>query len=388
MYKQIFYFLSPLLGLAVLSGCSGEQEPETPAAAAVQVSVTTAQVQPVNFIENLPARVQAYRIAEIRPQVGGIIEKVLFTQGSEVNAGQALFKINAEIFQADVNSYKANVTKAEAEVKRLKSQLARYAELLPSHAISRQDYQNTEAQYQQAVAEVAQMRANLTRQNLNLQYATVRAPISGRIGKLLVTEGALVNSNDSNAMAIVQQIDQVYVDVKQSIAEYEQLQDSLNRGELQQSALSAVEILNQQGVAYPVTGKILFSDTNVDPDTGDVTIRILVNNPQRKLLPGMYVRVRLNRAALPNAIVVPEQAVQRDLSGKPQLILVNQQQKVETRSIQLGQFYQGNYVILSGLNAGEQVVVEGHERIIPDQKLKIVAWKAPAAKVAVVETTP
>ena len=388
MYKQIFYFLSPLLGLTVLSGCSGEQEPETPAAAAVQVSVTTAQVQPVNFIENLPARVQAYRIAEIRPQVGGIIEKVLFTQGSEVNAGQALFKINAEIFQADVNSYKANVTKAEAEVKRLKSQLARYAELLPSHAISRQDYQNTEAQYQQAVAEVAQMRANLTRQNLNLQYATVRAPISGRIGKLLVTEGALVNSNDSNAMAIVQQIDQVYVDVKQSIAEYEQLQDSLNRGELQQSALSAVEILNQQGVAYPVTGKILFSDTNVDPDTGDVTIRILVNNPQRKLLPGMYVRVRLNRAALPNAIVVPEQAVQRDLSGKPQLILVNQQQKVETRSIQLGQFYQGNYVILSGLNAGEQVVVEGHERIIPDQKLKIVAWKAPAAKVAVVETTP
>lgn len=388
MYKQLFYFLSPLLGLAVLSGCSGEQEPETPAAAAVQVSVTTAQVQPVNFIENLPARVQAYRIAEIRPQVGGIIEKVLFTQGSEVNAGQALFKINAEIFQADVNSYKANVTKAEAEVKRLKSQLARYAELLPSHAISRQDYQNTEAQYQQAVAEVAQMRANLTRQNLNLQYATVRAPISGRIGKLLVTEGALVNSNDSNAMAIVQQIDQVYVDVKQSIAEYEQLQDSLNRGELQQSALSAVEILNQQGVAYPVTGKILFSDTNVDPDTGDVTIRILVNNPKRKLLPGMYVRVRLNRAALPNAIVVPEQAVQRDLSGKPQLILVNQQQKVETRSIQLGQFYQGNYVILSGLNAGEQVVVEGHERIIPDQKLKIVAWKAPAAKVAVVETTP
>ncbi|WP_139851746.1 efflux RND transporter periplasmic adaptor subunit [Acinetobacter pullicarnis] len=388
MYKQLFYFLSPLLGLAVLSGCSGEQEPETPAAVAVQVSVTTAQVQPVNFIENLPARVQAYRIAEIRPQVGGIIEKVLFTQGSEVNAGQALFKINAEIFQADVNSYKANVTKAEAEVKRLKSQLARYAELLPSHAISRQDYQNTEAQYQQAVAEVAQMRANLTRQNLNLQYATVRAPISGRIGKLLVTEGALVNSNDSNAMAIVQQIDQVYVDVKQSIAEYEQLQDSLNRGELQQSALSAVEILNQQGVAYPVTGKILFSDTNVDPDTGDVTIRILVNNPQRKLLPGMYVRVRLNRAALPNAIVVPEQAVQRDLSGKPQLILVNQQQKVETRSIQLGQFYQGNYVILSGLNAGEQVVVEGHERIIPDQKLKIVAWKAPAAKVAVVETTP
>lgn len=388
MYKQLFYFLSPLLGLAVLSGCSGEQEPETPAAAAVQVSVTTAQVQPVNFIENLPARVQAYRIAEIRPQVGGIIEKVLFTQGSEVNAGQALFKINAEIFQADVNSYKANVTKAEAEVKRLKSQLARYAELLPNHAISRQDYQNTEAQYQQAVAEVAQMRANLTRQNLNLQYATVRAPISGRIGKLLVTEGALVNSNDSNAMAIVQQIDQVYVDVKQSIAEYEQLQDSLNRGELQQSALSAVEILNQQGVAYPVTGKILFSDTNVDPDTGDVTIRILVNNPKRKLLPGMYVRVRLNRAALPNAIVVPEQAVQRDLSGKPQLILVNQQQKVETRSIQLGQFYQGNYVILSGLNAGEQVVVEGHERIIPDQKLKIVAWKAPVAKVAVVETTP
>lgn len=375
-----FIILLVVLSGSALTGCnrSGNAEAEqAQQAAPAKVSIYTVQQQDIHLIENLPARVQAYRISEIRPQVGGIIEKVLFTQGSEVKAGQPLFKINSEILQADVNSNQALLAKAQAEVVRLKTQQERYRQLLPSNAISKQEFNNTEAAYQQALAEVAQTKAALARQNLNLRYATVRAPISGQIGKLLVTEGALVSTSDTNPMALVHQLDKVYVDVKQSISEYEQLQDRLNDGSLLQRGGADVSISNSQGKLYPVTGKILFSDTSVDPNTGDVTIRVEVNNPQRKLLPGMYVRVGLNRASQPNALLVPEQAVQRDISGQAQLMIVKANQTAETRPVSLGQLYKGFYVVNSGIKAGEKVIVEGHDRIQqPEQPLKITQWKS------------
>ncbi|WP_335955480.1 efflux RND transporter periplasmic adaptor subunit [Acinetobacter guillouiae] len=375
-----FIILLVVLSGSALTGCnrSGNAEAEqAQQAAPAKVSIYTVQQQDIHLIENLPARVQAYRISEIRPQVGGIIEKVLFTQGSEVKAGQPLFKINSEILQADVNSNQALLAKAQAEVVRLKTQQERYRQLLPSNAISKQEFNNTEAAYQQALAEVAQTKAALARQNLNLRYATVRAPISGQIGKLLVTEGALVSTSDTNPMALVHQLDKVYVDVKQSISEYEQLQDRLNNGSLLQRGGADVSISNSQGKLYPVTGKILFSDTSVDPNTGDVTIRVEVNNPQRKLLPGMYVRVGLNRASQPNALLVPEQAVQRDISGQAQLMIVKANQTAETRPVSLGQLYKGFYVVNSGIKAGEKVIVEGHDRIQqPEQPLKITQWKS------------
>lgn len=375
-----FIILLVVLSGSALTGCnrSGNAEAEqAQQAAPAKVSIYTVQQQDIHLIENLPARVQAYRISEIRPQVGGIIEKVLFTQGSEVKAGQPLFKINSEILQADVNSNQALLAKAQAEVVRLKTQQERYRQLLPSNAISKQEFNNTEAAYQQALAEVAQTKAALARQNLNLRYATVRAPISGQIGKLLVTEGALVSSSDTNPMALVHQLDKVYVDVKQSISEYEQLQDRLSDGSLLQRGGAEVSISNSQGKLYPVTGKILFSDTSVDPNTGDVTIRVEVNNPQRKLLPGMYVRVGLNRASQPNALLVPEQAVQRDISGQAQLMIVKVNQTAETRPVSLGQLYKGFYVVNSGIKAGEKVIVEGHDRIQqPEQPLKITQWKS------------
>lgn len=375
-----FIILLVILSGSALTGCnrSGNAEAEqAQQAAPAKVSIYTVQQQDIHLIENLPARVQAYRISEIRPQVGGIIEKVLFTQGSEVKAGQPLFKINSEILQADVNSNQALLAKAQAEVVRLKTQQERYRQLLPSNAISKQEFNNTEAAYQQALAEVAQTKAALARQNLNLRYATVRAPISGQIGKLLVTEGALVSTSDTNPMALVHQLDKVYVDVKQSISEYEQLQDRLNDGSLLQRGGVEVSISNSQGKLYPVTGKILFSDTSVDPNTGDVTIRVEVNNPQRKLLPGMYVRVGLNRASQPNALLVPEQAVQRDISGQAQLLIVKANQTAETRPVSLGQLYKGFYVVNSGIKAGEKVIVEGHDRIQqPEQPLKITQWKS------------
>lgn len=372
------HFLVPfvLSFVFVLNGCGNEQVSDQTQVSTAKVTVISIQPQSINFSENLPARVHAFRTAEIRPQVGGIIEKVLFAQGSEVKAGQPLYKINSETFEADVNSNRAGLNKAEAEVNRLKIQLERYQQLLPSNAISKQEVSNIEAQYRQAIADVAQMKALLARQNLNLQYATVRAPISGRIGKSFVTEGALVSQADSNTMATIQQIDRVYVDVKQSIGEYERLQAALQSGELSANNQKAVQILNSLGQPYNVTAKMLFEDINVDPETGDVTIRIEVNNPERKLLPGMYVRVNIERASVPQALLVPEQAIQRNMNGDPQVYVVNAKGGADVRSVELGQQYEQFYLINKGLKAGEKVVVEGIERIQPNQKLAISAWKA------------
>ncbi|MCU4472159.1 efflux RND transporter periplasmic adaptor subunit [Acinetobacter pittii] len=372
------HFLVPfvLSFVFVLNGCGNEQVSDQTQVSTAKVTVISIQPQSINFSENLPARVQAFRTAEIRPQVGGIIEKVLFAQGSEVKAGQPLYKINSETFEADVNSNRAGLNKAEAEVNRLKIQLERYQQLLPSNAISKQEVSNVEAQYRQAIADVAQMKALLARQNLNLQYATVRAPISGRIGKSFVTEGALVSQADSNTMATIQQIDRVYVDVKQSIGEYERLQAALQSGELSANNQKAVQILNSLGQPYNVTAKMLFEDINVDPETGDVTIRIEVTNPERKLLPGMYVRVNIERASVPQALLVPEQAIQRNMNGDPQVYVVNAKGGADVRSVELGQQYEQFYLINKGLKAGEKVVVEGIERIQPNQKLAISAWKA------------
>lgn len=372
------HFLVPfvLSFVFVLNGCGNEQVSDQTHVSMAKVTVISIQPQSINFSENLPARVHAFRTAEIRPQVGGIIEKVLFAQGSEVKAGQPLYKINSETFEADVNSNRAGLNKAEAEVNRLKIQLERYQQLLPSNAISKQEVSNVEAQYRQAIADVAQMKALLARQNLNLQYATVRAPISGRIGKSFVTEGALVSQADSNTMATIQQIDRVYVDVKQSIGEYERLQVALQSGELSANNQKAVQILNSLGQPYNVTAKMLFEDINVDPETGDVTIRIEVTNPERKLLPGMYVRVNIERASVPQALLVPEQAIQRNMNGDPQVYVVNAKGGADIRSVELGQQYEQFYLINKGLKAGEKVVVEGIERIQPNQKLAISAWKA------------
>ncbi len=375
MQKHLLLPLFLSIGL-LMQGCGSKEaaQPETPSA---KVSVLNIQPQSVNFSENLPARVQAFRTAEIRPQVGGIIEKVLFTQGSEVKAGQALYKINSETFQADVNSNRASLNKAEAEVARLKVQLERYQQLLPSNAISKQEVSNAQAEYRQALADVAQMKALLTRQNLNLQYATVRAPISGRIGQSFVTEGALVGQGDSNKMATVQQIDKVYVDIKQSISEYERLQTALQNGELSANDQKTFRISNSHGQPYNVTARMLFEDINVDPETGDVTIRIEVNNPERKLLPGMYVRVDINRASVPQALLIPAQAIQRNINGEPQVYVINAKGTADIRPIELGQQYEQYYIANKGLKAGDKVVVEGIERIQPNQKLELSVWKVP-----------
>ena len=367
---------SILITTVLLIGCTQAKDAEQSPTEMPPAVVSTITVLPhsMNLIENLPGRVVAYRIAEIRPQVGGIVDKVLFKQGSYVQAGQPLFKLNSEIFQADVKSNQATLNRAQAEVTRLQVLLKRYTELVKVNAVSQQEYNNTEADYQKARADVTQMQAMLSRQQLNLKYATVTAPISGTIGEILVTEGALVGQGDTNAMAVIQQINKVYVDVKQSISDYEKLQEALQQGDVSNTK-HTVEILNSQGKPYNVTGEILFSDTKVDPDTGDVTIRILANNENQKLLPGMYVRVNMSRAQVENALLVPEQAIQHDISGKANVTIVNQKGLAQSKPVQLGQRYQNNYVIKQGLQAGEKVIVEGADRIQPEQKLKIKQWQ-------------
>lgn len=362
----------------LLMGCakSENSDQNTAEIPEVTVSALTVQAQSISLIENLPGRVVAYRIAEIRPQVGGIVDKVLFKQGSYIQAGQSLFKLNSEIFQADVKSNQASLNRAESEAARLQVLLKRYAELVIVNAISKQEFNNTEAEYRKAKADVAQMEAILSRQQLNLKYATVTAPISGIIGELLVTEGALVSQGDTNAMALIQQINKVYIDVKQSITDYEKLQEALQQGNLS-DASHHVEILNSQGQPYSVTGEILFSDTKVDPDTGDVTIRILANNDNQKLLPGMYVRVNMSRAKVDNAILVPEQAIQHDISGKANVTVIDQKGQAQSKTVQLGQRYQNSYVVTQGIQAGEKIIVEGVDRIQPNQQLKVKQWQAP-----------
>ena len=359
----------------LLMGCakSENSDQNTAEIHEVTVSALTVQAQSISLIENLPGRVVAYRLAEIRPQVGGIVDKVLFKQGSYIQAGQSLFKLNSEIFQADVKSNQASLNRAESEVARLQVLLKRYAELVTVNAISKQEFNNTEAEYRKAKADVAQMEAILSRQQLNLKYATVTAPISGIIGELLVTEGALVSQGDTNAMAVVQQINKVYIDLKQSITDYEKLQEALQQGNLS-DASHHVEILNSQGQPYSVTGEILFSDTKVDPDTGDVTIRILANNDNQKLLPGMYVRVNMSRAKVDNAILVPEQAIQHDISGKANVTVIDQKGQAQSKTVQLGQRYQNSYVVTQGIQAGEKIIVEGVDRIQPNQQLKVKQW--------------
>lgn len=356
--------------IAVLLGGCGHEEPVAPAE--VEVRVTKATAGPVAVSDELPGRVVAYRIAEIRPQVGGIVQRRLFEQGAHVREGQPLFQINPAPFQADVNSAAATLQRAEAIYARAKTQAERLQPLVAADAISRQSYDDAVAERDQAAADVAQARAALERRRLDLSFARITSPISGVIGQTLVTEGALVSALDANPLATVQQIDQVYVDVRQPVARIEALRDAVATGMADQSA--PVDILTSSGKLHPAKGRILFSGIAVDAGTGDAVVRILVPNPDKHLLPGMFVRARLPRFSLPEAITVPEQSVRRS-GGKPRVSIVDSKGRVHERSVVVGDIMEGRSVILSGLQAGEKVIVEGHDRVLPDTPVTPVAWR-------------
>ncbi|EWC41788.1 efflux RND transporter periplasmic adaptor subunit [Stutzerimonas stutzeri] len=363
-----------LAGLAVLAlaGCDAAPE-QAEAAAPLQVSVLTLQAHELAVSEVLPARVAAVRSAEIRAQIGGIVQRRLFEQGAEIEAGAVLFQINPAPFKAEVDSAAAALQRAEAVLARSQVQVERLTLLVKAEAVSRQVYDDAVAQREQAAADVAQARATLARRKLDLQFASVEAPIAGRIDQALVSEGALVSPTDATPLARIQQIDQVYVDVRQSAS----VLDALRQQAGSATPELSIDILGSDGKPLGMHGRILFSGIEVDAGTGDVLLRVLVDNPQRRLLPGLYVQARIPRAHYPAALSVPQQAVTRT-AGQASVWLVDAQGQVQPVSIEVGELVEGRYRVVSGLSAGQQVVIEGIERLSPAAQVATRPWQ-PAA---------
>lgn len=372
MHPSHFTKKNMLIAAALLSlaACS-KPAPEEAAAPPAAVTVLKLQAAPVVLSDELPGRVAAFRTADIRPQVGGIVLRRQFEQGADVTAGQKLFQLNPAPFQADVDSAAAALQHAVATANRASSQAERLKPLVEADAISRQAYDDAVAQREQAVATVAQARASLARRRLDLAFASIEAPIAGRIGSELVTEGALVGVADAAPMARIQQIDKVYVDVRQPAAALAALQASGTGG----ADKLPVTILGADGQPHPVTGRILFSGISVDAGTGDAVIRVLVDNPQRQLLPGMFVRARIARAVQANGVLLPQQAVLHSSGGQAQAWVLDGTNKASLKTIAVGDVVEHQYVVNGGLKAGDTVVIEGQERLQPGATAAPQPWK-------------
>lgn len=372
-YRQLSLLLAVIAVLA-LAGCDSAPE-QADAATPLQVSVMTLVPHELAISEVLPARVAAVRSAEIRAQIGGIVQRRLFEQGAEIEAGTVLFQINPAPFKAEVDSAAAALQRAEATLARARVQAERLAPLVQAEAVSRQVYDDAVVQREQAAADVAQARAALARRKLDLQFASVEAPIAGRIDQALVSEGALVSPTDVTPLARIQQIDQVYVDVRQSAS----VLDALRQQAGSATPELSVDILGSDGKSLGMRGRILFSGIEVDAGTGDVLLRALVDNPQRRLLPGLYVQARIPRAHYPAALSVPQQAVTRT-AGQASVWLVDAQGQVQPVSIEVGELVEGRYRVVSGLRAGQQVVIEGIERLSPDAQVATRPWQPVATR--------
>ncbi|AWB07947.1 efflux transporter periplasmic adaptor subunit (plasmid) [Azospirillum humicireducens] len=349
-----------LMAVMLMAGCERSEPAVVPPAP--QVSVLTLAPSRLELTDDLPGRVAALRVAEIRPQVSGIVLHRSFEQGSEVRAGQPLFQIDPAPFKAEVDIAAAALQRATVGLERARVQVARLQPLVKSDAVSRQVYDNAVFQHDQAVAEVAQARATLARRTLDLKFATVEAPIPGRVDQALVTEGALVGGSDGNPMARVQQIDQVYVDVRQPASSLASLRKALALRQAEAGDGLPVAILRDDGKPYDTTGRVLFSGISVDPGTGDVLLRILVDNPQRDLLPGMFVRARVPRTSYADALTLPQQAVVR-VGGQPQVWTLDGNDQASLKPVELGELVDRCYRVGAGLEAGQKIVVEGMDRL-------------------------
>lgn len=355
-----------------LAGCgdSAEQDEKAPTP---QVRVETLQLQPLAISSELSGRILAPRTAEVRARVEGVVLKRVYREGSDVKQGDVLFLIDPAPFKADHDSARATLAKAEATLYQARLQEQRYRELVDDKAVSRQEYDNAKASFLQADAEVAAAKAALERTRLNLGYATVTAPISGRIGRALVTEGALVGQNETTPLATIQQLDPIHADVTQSTRELNALRRALRAGELQQvgDGQARATLIQDDGSAYPLPGKLLFSDISVDPTTNQITLRSEFPNPDLDLLPGSYVRVRLEQAVQPKGLSVPQRAILRDSAGVPKVLVVDQQARVSDRQVALGSAQGDRWVVSEGLAPGERVVVEGLQHVKAGDQVQV-----------------
>jgi membrane fusion protein (multidrug efflux system) len=343
------------------------------------VAVVTVAAQTAPLVTELPGRVEASRTAQVRARVNGIVQKRLFTEGSEVKAGQLLFQIDPAPYQAAVDSAKAALAKAQANLVQARELATRYKPLADARAISSQDYINAQAAQAQGEADVAAAQAALRTAQLNLGYASVTAPISGRIGRALVTEGALVSASEATQLALIQQIDPVFINSTQAVAEVARLRNATSAAP---KDLSSVRIVLDDGSELPQRGRLLFADLSVDPTSAQMTLRTEVANPQRTLLPGMYVRTRLVQGQIAGAMRVPQQAVTRATQGDTVLV-VGDDGKPVTRTVKVGGADGTDWIVLEGLKAGEQVIVEGFQKMRAGAAVKPVPWTGAASAAAV-----
>ncbi|KPA88403.1 MULTISPECIES: efflux RND transporter periplasmic adaptor subunit [Pseudomonas] len=343
---------------SLLSGCNKKEEAAPAAAPAPQVGVVTLQAQPFTLISELPGRTTAYRIAEVRPQVNGIILKRLFKEGGDVKAGQQLYQIDPSVYEATLKS-------AEANLQSTRSIADRYKQLVNEQAVSRQEYDT-------AVANRLQSEANLQSAQINVRYTKVLAPLSGRIGRSSVTEGALVSTGQSDAMATITQLDPIYVDITQSTADLLKLRRELDSGRLQKAGDNAamVKLTLEDGSTYAQPGKLEFSEVTVDETTGSVTLRAVFPNPDHSLLPGMFVHAQLQSGVNSAAILVPQQGVTRDLKGTPTALVVGPDNKVELRQLKASRTQGSQWLVEDGLKSGDRVITEGLQFVRPGVEVK------------------
>jgi len=379
---------SVLAALLALGACSDKAPPSGPPPAP-EVGVVTVAPQTLDVPTELPGRVEAARVAQVRARVTGIVQKRLFAEGSDVKAGEVLFQIDPAPYRAALDSAKAALAKATANEQQATGLLNRYKPLREANAISQQDFVNATSAAAQAGADVASARAAVQTAQLNLDYATVTAPISGRIGQALVTEGALVSATEATQLALIQQVDQVYVNFTQPVSDITKLRKAFASGKSKSLGASIpVRIVLDDGSVLAQTGKLLFSDLTVDQTSGQVNVRARVPNPDGALMPGMYVRGRIAQEQVDAAVLLPQQAVQRTTSNDT-VMVVGADGKPAVRPVKLGGNENGNWIVLDGLKPGEQVIVDGFQKIRPGATVKPVPWNASApATTAPAASTP
>ncbi|WP_236298352.1 efflux RND transporter periplasmic adaptor subunit [Enterobacter hormaechei] len=346
---------------ALLTGCDGQENPQQHAQAP-QVSVHIVKSAPLAVTTELPGRTDAYRVAEVRPQVSGIILHRNFTEGSDVKAGESLYQIDPATYQAAYDNAKGELVKAQAAANIAHLTVKRYVPLVGTQYVSKQEYDQAVATAQQADASVVAAKAGVESARINLAYTKVTSPINGRIGKSSVTEGALVTNGQATALATVQQLDPIYVDVTQSSSDFMRLKQQTS---LQKGDTSSVELLMENGQPYPLKGTLQFSDVTVDESTGSITLRALFPNPQHMLLPGMFVRARIDEGTQPDAILVPQQGVTRTPRGDATVLVVNEKNQVESRTVVAPQAIGDRWLITEGLKNGERVIISGLQKVRP-----------------------
>jgi membrane fusion protein (multidrug efflux system) len=373
-----------LLFTALLAACGqgGNGNAQSPGAGGAappppEVGVVTVTPRDVGLVTELPGRLEASRVAQVRARAAGIVQQRLFREGADVRAGQPLFRIDPAPYQAAVASAQAGLARAQANLGTAKVLADRYKPLVEANAVSKQDYANAVAAEKQAEADVASGKAAVQTAQINLNYASVVAPISGRIGRALVTEGALVGQGEATPLALIQQINPMYVNFTQPASEALSLRRAFEQGQLKRAGNQGalVHVLLEDGSEHPQTGRLLFSDLTVDPTSGQLTLRAEVPNPGGNLLPGLYVRVRLEQAKAGNAVLLPQQAVTRSNQGDTVMVVASDG-KVTTRPVKVGSAQGTNWVILDGLKAGEQVMVDGFQKVRPGAPVKPVPWTA------------